>query len=104
MFSRWTPRVCRDDLPGSPEPASSFPALVPAVYNRSITPPAGNTLMLIIGRQRQRTCAGLTRREVLQVGASTALGLSLIDLLRARAQGSTGGNGSAKSVVLLWLW
>ena len=58
--------------------------------------------MLLVGRQRQRTCGGVTRREVLQVGASTLLGLSRGDLLRVRAAGSLAG--SAKSVIFLWLW
>jgi len=60
--------------------------------------------MLLLGQQRQRTCAGLTRRAFLQVGGSTVLGLSLADLLRLRAQGSAGTVGSASSVLLLWLW
>jgi hypothetical protein len=59
--------------------------------------------MLLLGRQTQRTCQGVTRRAFLQVGASTVLGLSLADLLRLRAQGATLA-GSAKSVMLLWLW
>jgi hypothetical protein len=60
--------------------------------------------MLLIGRQRQRTCGGWTRRAFLQVGGSTVLGLSLADLLRLRAQAGGAPGGSAKSVVLLWLW
>jgi hypothetical protein len=60
--------------------------------------------MLLIGQQRQRTCEGLTRRAFLQVGGSTVLGLSLADLLRLRAQGAPSAGGSAKSVLLLWLW
>ena len=60
--------------------------------------------MLLLGRQRQRTCRGLTRRAFLQVGASTVLGLSLADLLRwAGCRGDLVA-GSAKSVMLLWLW
>src|SRR3954451_5827972 len=57
--------------------------------------------MLLVGRHRTRTCAGVTRRELLQVGASSVLGLSLAGALRhARADSS----GQAKSVILLWLW
>ena len=52
--------------------------------------------MLYVGRQ------SISRRGVLQVGASAVLGLSLADLLRQRAEGSS--PGSAKAVVLLWLW
>lgn len=62
--------------------------------------------MLLLGRHRGRTCQTWTRRAFLQVGASTVLGLSLADLLRLRAQpGGTGyGQGSARAVILLWLW
>jgi len=60
--------------------------------------------MLFVGQQRQRTCQTLTRRAFLQAGGSTVLGLSLADLLRFRAAGASGMAGSAKSVVLLWLW
>ncbi|WP_020473173.1 DUF1501 domain-containing protein [Zavarzinella formosa] len=52
--------------------------------------------MLMMGSQT------ISRRGVLQVGASSVLGLSLSDLLRQRAEGSS--PGTAKSVVLLWLW
>lgn len=58
--------------------------------------------MLLVGRQTTRTCQTLSRRAFLQVGASSVLGLSMADLLRQRALGST--HGTAKSVVLLWLW
>ncbi|HEV3146168.1 MAG TPA: DUF1501 domain-containing protein, partial [Gemmataceae bacterium] len=60
--------------------------------------------MLFLGRQRQRTCSGLSRRSFLQVGGSTVLGLTLADLLRLRATAGTPSSGSAKSVILLWLW
>src|SRR5262249_46453729 len=57
-----------------------------------------------LGQQRQRTCQGVTRRSFVQAGASTVLGLSLADLLRLQAEGGTTLAGSAKSVLLLWLW
>lgn len=60
--------------------------------------------MLLIGRQRQRTCQGWTRRSFLQVGGSSILGLSLADLLQLRGQGTGYGTSSARSVILLWLW
>src|SRR5262245_37858462 len=44
-----------------------------------------------------------TRRAFVQVSASAVLGLSLADLLRLGATG-TGPSGSARSVILLWLW
>jgi hypothetical protein len=55
--------------------------------------------MLLLGRQTQRTCRTLSRRSFLQVGASTVLGLSLADRLRAGT-----ASGPVRSVVLLWLW
>jgi hypothetical protein len=59
--------------------------------------------MLLVGQQSQRTCQGLSRRALLQAGASTLLGLSLADVLRLQA---TAGSlaGSARSVIFLWLW
>ncbi len=60
--------------------------------------------MLFIGRQRQHTCQTLTRRAFLQVGGSTALGLTLADLLRLRALGNAPVTGTARSVIFLWLW
>ncbi|MDY3563829.1 DUF1501 domain-containing protein [Gemmata sp. JC673] len=59
--------------------------------------------MLLIGRRPTRTCSTFDRRAFLQVGASSVLGLSLADLLRARAAGAEAG-GRAKAVILLWLW
>ncbi len=58
--------------------------------------------MLLVGQQRQHTCQGSTRRAFLQAGASGVLGLSLADLLRLRAHGAT--SGTARSVLMLWLW
>jgi hypothetical protein len=55
--------------------------------------------MLLVGRHRTRTCSGITRRELLQVGSSSVLGLSLPRLLAQSSQG-----GKAKAVLLLWLW
>src|SRR5438093_1809649 len=60
--------------------------------------------MLFVGRQRERTCQTLTRRAFLQAGASTVLGLSLADMLHLQAMGGTPMAGSARSVLLLWLW
>jgi uncharacterized protein (DUF1501 family) len=58
--------------------------------------------MLLVGQQTARTCRDLHRRAFLQVGASSVLGLSLSDLVRAR--GSQPTHAPAKSVILLWLW
>jgi hypothetical protein len=59
--------------------------------------------MLLLGRGRQRTCQGTTRREFLQIGASSLLGLTMADLLRLRGDNSY-QVGSARSVIFLWLW
>src|SRR5438128_7381796 len=67
------------------------------------SPAEGGPMMLLVGHQRQRTCQTFDRRAFLQAGASTVLGLSLVDLLRLRAVGRP-ANGSARSVLLLWLW
>ena len=56
--------------------------------------------MLFVGRRTTHTCSGLDRRALLQVGASSVLGLSLADLLRARAAGG-GEHAKAKAVILL---
>jgi hypothetical protein len=45
----------------------------------------------------------MTRREFVQIGASSILGLSWADLLRLRASNSY-QVGSARSVIFLWLW
>src|SRR5262245_31345969 len=59
--------------------------------------------MLLVGGQSTHTCQSLSRRAFLQVGASSVLGLSLADLLRVKASGGL-NPGSARSVILLWLW
>jgi hypothetical protein len=59
--------------------------------------------MLLVGRHRARTCQGITRRALLEVGASTVLGLSLPELLRRRATGTAARSG-VRSVMLVWLW
>src|SRR6516165_9742393 len=67
--------------------------------------PAEERAMLELGRYKQRTCQGMTRRAFLQVGGSSVLGLSLADLLRRRAEsGGTEPAGAVRSVLLLWLW
>lgn len=59
--------------------------------------------MLNIGRMSARDCQGLTRRELIQVGACSALGLGLPHLGTADALAESIAPG-AKSVLLLWLW
>ncbi len=59
--------------------------------------------MLAVGRQRVRSCQGLTRRGLLQAGASSVLGLSLADLLRLQSHAAP-ASPPAKSIILVWLW
>jgi hypothetical protein len=59
--------------------------------------------MLMLGQMAARTCQGLTRRALLQIGASSVLGLSLADLVRLRAAGLPAG-APPRSVLFLWLW
>ena len=67
-------------------------------------------MLCIPGRPGKDLCDGLTRRELLRVGGSAALGLTLPSLLRlqkasANESAATGGPGwgKAKSVILLYL-
>jgi hypothetical protein len=43
-------------------------------------------MLVIPGEQGKATCDGMTRRELLRVGGSAMLGLSLADLFRLKAQ------------------
>jgi len=56
--------------------------------------------MFALGRINQRVCAGMSRRSLLQLGSLGAMGLTLPDLLRARAAEGK----PPRSVILLWLW
>jgi uncharacterized protein (DUF1501 family) len=56
--------------------------------------------MILVGRGLQRTCRGPTRREFVQVGLSSLLGLTWADLLRVGASEAA----PARSVIFLWLW
>jgi hypothetical protein len=66
-------------------------------------------MLVIPGPAGKDTCDGITRRELLRVGGSAMLGISLAQVLglqKAQAkQGSAGGPGfgKAKSVILLYL-
>ena len=57
-------------------------------------------MLRILGRGK-KLCDGITRREVLRIGGLALGGLTLADLLQARA-----GAGEAKrptSVIMVWL-
>lgn len=64
--------------------------------------------MLSLGRLTTRHCGGVSRRELLQVGSCSALGLSLADWAGSRARGAHVAEehvtSPVKSVLLLWLW
>jgi len=70
-------------------------------------------MLVIPGEQGKATCDGMTRRELLRVGGSALLGLSLADILRQQGRGSTTttdpvanqgpGWGRAQSVIMIYL-
>src|SRR5262249_7802409 len=60
--------------------------------------------MLFLGNVRQRNCQGISRREFLQIGGSSVLGLALADLLKLKANQAGFLAGSARAVIFLWLW
>jgi hypothetical protein len=70
-------------------------------------------MLVIPGRAGKDTCDGVTRRELLRVGGSAILGLSLADILQLKQQTALAsptddsehgpGFGRAQSVILLYL-
>src|SRR6266436_6092564 len=64
--------------------------------------------MLSLGGSPVRSCEGVTRREWLRAGALSALGLTLPDLLRARADASPARQGisfgRARSCIVVFLF
>ncbi len=66
-------------------------------------------MLVIPGRPGKDTCDGITRRDLLRIGGSAVLGITLADLFRMQAQAKkkTGvdgpGFGKAKSVILVYL-
>jgi uncharacterized protein (DUF1501 family) len=65
-------------------------------------------MLVIPGRSGKDTCDGITRRDLLRIGGSSILGLSLANVLglqKAAANSPSGGPGfgRAKSVILLYL-
>src|SRR6516162_2090416 len=67
-------------------------------------------MLVIPGQAGKDTCDGLTRRDLLRVGSSAVLGLTLADIfgLQAAAANEPGtargpGFGRAESVILLYL-
>lgn len=65
-------------------------------------------MLILPQRAAADTCDGLTRRELLRVGGSSMMGLTLAGILRQEAQAngspiSGSGWGKAKSVILIYL-
>ena len=58
--------------------------------------------MIELGRRPARDCQGLSRRALLQMGACSALGLSLPQLLARSVAAES--SSAVKSVLLLWMW
>ncbi len=59
--------------------------------------------MLRINTEFRPERRGLQRRDFLQVGALSALGLTLPDLLQAREQAGTGRTTRARACIMLWM-
>ena len=60
--------------------------------------------MLTINGTNRRYCSGLTRRELIQVGGTGLLGLTLPGILAAEEGGAKFSAGRAKSVIFLFLF
>ena len=58
--------------------------------------------MFKISGRGTRLCDGITRREMLRIGGLASTGLTLGDVLRARAAGPPDA-GRGKSVIMIWL-
>lgn len=59
--------------------------------------------MLRVVGSASRLCDGLSRRDLLKVGALGVGGLTLADLLRLRSSGSTGPRTSSKAIIMVYL-
>jgi hypothetical protein len=59
-------------------------------------------MLHLSGRGQAHTCDGISRRDFLQVGTLGAIGLSLPDLLAAKAQGAVAKDHDEKSVIMIF--
>ncbi len=59
-------------------------------------------MLHLTGRGQVHTCDGISRRDFLQVGALGAVGLSLPDLMAARAQGAVAKDHDERSVIMIF--
>ncbi len=60
-------------------------------------------MLTVVTKNSSRDCAGSTRRDFLRVGALGVAGLTLPNLLRAKAQAREAG-GEVKNKSVIWLW
>src|SRR5579859_7705216 len=65
-------------------------------------------MLVIPGCPSKDTCDGITRRDLLRVGSSAILGITLADIFRFQAQAKKNtpdgpGFGKAKSVIVVYL-
>jgi hypothetical protein len=64
-------------------------------------------MLVIPGQQGKATCDGMNRRELLRIGGSAMLGLSLADIFRLQAADNAPaggpGFGRARSVIMIYL-
>jgi Protein of unknown function (DUF1501) len=59
-------------------------------------------MLNVTGPGQAHTCDGITRRDFLQVGTLGAIGLSLPELLAARAQGAVSKDHDERSVIMIF--
>ncbi len=59
-------------------------------------------MLHISGRGQAHTCDGVSRRDFLQVGTLGAIGLSLPELMTAKAQGAVAKDRDERSVILIF--
>jgi len=88
---------------GKPALSASVPSKGRLSYPEEEEPWGGFTV-LNFGRHVGRTCSGLSRRSFLEIGASSVLGLTWTDWLRARQRSPGATRPRARAVILLWLW
>jgi hypothetical protein len=59
-------------------------------------------MLNLTGKGKAHTCDGVTRRDFLQVGTLGAIGLSLPDLMAAKAQGALSKDHDERSVIMIF--
>jgi len=59
-------------------------------------------MLNVTGKGQAHTCDGITRRDFLQVGTLGAIGLSLPELMAAKAQGAVAKDHDERSVIMIF--